>query len=229
MKRLKIGVMALFACLLTLTGCSKTEYTVKFDSNGGSAVASVTVADGSSVSKPTDPTYAGHTFEGWYVNLDDTKPYDFSSKVTGNMTLKAKWSTGVNGGGNTTTTTTTTTTTKNGNNNNTTKKTTAKTTKRTTKKTTTTTTTKKATEAKYTYEKVSCDSSWGLADVMACVKVYADGKQVTSGVRLLDASGNSLGTSKSEYNGVVTVNAGKVSSISKVKINNDKTYDISKK
>lgn len=185
MKRLKIGVMALFACLLTLTGCSKTEYTVKFDSNGGSAVASVTVADGSSVSKPTDPTYAGHTFEGWYVNLDDTKPYDFSSKVTGNMTLKAKWSTGVNGGGNTTTTTTTTTTTKSGNNNNTTKKTTAKTTKKTTKKTTTTTTTTKKAQLSYKWE----DVAGSVAGEATLYVVNAKGEKVAGTVTVTTTAG----------------------------------------
>ena len=69
------------------------KYTVTFESNGGSAVASQTVAKGSLVTKPSDPTKAGHLFMGWYT--DDgtfTAAWDFASAaVTGNLTLYAKW------------------------------------------------------------------------------------------------------------------------------------------
>lgn len=63
-------------------------YTVKFNSDGGSNIASQSIAAGKSVTKPTDPTKDKHTFEGWYNGETE---YDFSKKVTQDLELKAKW------------------------------------------------------------------------------------------------------------------------------------------
>ena len=62
--------------------------TVKFDSNGGSAVAEAKVDYNTAVAKPTDPTLDGSTFQGWTL---DGKAYDFKAKVTKDITLKATW------------------------------------------------------------------------------------------------------------------------------------------
>jgi len=70
---------------------STTTYTVKFDANGGSAVSSQSVAKNNTVTKPTDPTYSGYTFTGWYTDAKLTEEYDFSAKVTGAFTLYAGW------------------------------------------------------------------------------------------------------------------------------------------
>ena len=64
------------------------EYTVSFDTDGGSTVAPQTVKNGKTAAKPADPTKEGYTFGGWY--LGETA-YDFSTPVTKNITLKAKW------------------------------------------------------------------------------------------------------------------------------------------
>ena len=64
------------------------KMTVKFDSNGGSAVAEAKVDYNTAVAKPTDPTLAGSTFQGWTL---DGKAYDFNAKVTKDITLKATW------------------------------------------------------------------------------------------------------------------------------------------
>lgn len=63
-------------------------YKVTFDSNGGSNVASKTVDKGSSVASPSAPTKAGFNFIGWTLNGN---AYNFSSGVTSNITLVAKW------------------------------------------------------------------------------------------------------------------------------------------
>ncbi len=63
-------------------------YTVKFDSNGGSEVASQTVEENDTLTEPTNPTRSGYTFAGWY--LGETK-FDFTTKITANITLVAKW------------------------------------------------------------------------------------------------------------------------------------------
>lgn len=68
------------------------SYSVNFDSNGGSAVASQSVKYGSKASRPTDPTRAGHTFQGWYTARSGGSKYDFGTAVTGDVTLYAHWS-----------------------------------------------------------------------------------------------------------------------------------------
>lgn len=63
-------------------------YTVTFDSNGGTTVASKEVNKNEKVSKPSDPTRSGYTFAGWQL---DGKDYDFNSTVSKDITLKAVW------------------------------------------------------------------------------------------------------------------------------------------
>ncbi|PLS29968.1 L,D-transpeptidase catalytic domain-containing protein [Bifidobacterium margollesii] len=67
------------------------RYTVAFNSNGGSRVASQTVTSGSRVSQPKNPTRSGYTFAGWYTAANGGARYDFSSPVTANRTLYAHW------------------------------------------------------------------------------------------------------------------------------------------
>ena len=72
--------------------CVKSQaHRVKFDSQGGSSVGSQTPASGSTVTKPADPTREGYAFGGWYTDAACTKAYDFSTAVTSDMTLYAKW------------------------------------------------------------------------------------------------------------------------------------------
>jgi len=70
-----------------------TTYTVTFDSNGGTAVASQTVNANGLATAPTAPTKAGnanynYVFAGWKLNGEN---YDFATPVTGNITLVASW------------------------------------------------------------------------------------------------------------------------------------------
>lgn len=68
------------------------SWTVAFNSNGGSACDTkfVATADGKLV-KPADPTRDGYTFGGWYTDEACTQAYDFSTPVTADLTLYAKW------------------------------------------------------------------------------------------------------------------------------------------
>ena len=72
-------------------GSAVTNYTVTFDSNGGSSVTKQTVASGKTVSEPADPTREGYVFDGWYIDKELTDAYDFGDKVTKSFTLYAKW------------------------------------------------------------------------------------------------------------------------------------------
>lgn len=73
------------------TEIPEAGYIVTFDTAGGSAVASQSVAGGSTAVKPADPVREGYTFGGWYTDSTLTAAYDFASPVTGNLTLYAKW------------------------------------------------------------------------------------------------------------------------------------------
>ena len=72
--------------------------TVTFDSQGGSQVASQTVAVGTAVTRPANPARNGYSFQGWYTADGDTQ-WDFANSVTGNMTLFARWTQNSSGGG----------------------------------------------------------------------------------------------------------------------------------
>ena len=77
-----------------------TKHTVIFNSNGGSKVSSQTVNSGSTIKKPTDPTREGYIFDGWYSDSSHKALYNFSTKVTKDFTLYAKWKKDNNNGNN---------------------------------------------------------------------------------------------------------------------------------
>lgn len=68
------------------------SYTMAFDSNGGSAVASQSVKYGSKAAQPANPTRTGYTFRDWYTAKNGGVKYDFSKTVTGDVVLYAHWS-----------------------------------------------------------------------------------------------------------------------------------------
>jgi len=66
-------------------------YTVTFNSGDGSGVPDQIVKSGDTATRPANPTLSGYTFDNWYGDLGLTAAYDFSTPVTGNITLYAKW------------------------------------------------------------------------------------------------------------------------------------------
>jgi len=68
-------------------------YTVTFDSNDGSVVATQYTASGLTAFRPTNPIRTGYAFVDWYGDFGLSKVYNFSSPITGNITLYAKWET----------------------------------------------------------------------------------------------------------------------------------------
>ena len=73
---------------ITLTAKWIKAYQVTFDSDGGSKIKTQEVAEGNKMTKPSNPTKSGYKFDGWYLN---DKKFDFNTKITTNITLKAKW------------------------------------------------------------------------------------------------------------------------------------------
>ena len=66
----------------------REKVTIKFDSDGGSAVASIEVYTGDKIGTLSTPTKTGYKFDGWY---DGTTKYTSSTVVKSAVTLKAKW------------------------------------------------------------------------------------------------------------------------------------------
>lgn len=64
------------------------NHTVTFDTDGGAELPSQTVADGETATQPEVPVRDGYVFLGWLLN---GKAYDFSTPVTGDITLTASW------------------------------------------------------------------------------------------------------------------------------------------
>lgn len=90
-----IFAVAAASCVLALAACNPPKeptyyvsYKVAFDTDGGSIVELQNVGKGETAKKPTDPTKNGFVFDGW--TLDGTD-YDFSSPVTKDVTLVARW------------------------------------------------------------------------------------------------------------------------------------------
>ena len=69
-----------------------TQLTVTYVYNNGQANASETVNFGNTANGVADPTWEGHAFKGWYTdNGSFANAYDFTTPVTENITLYAKW------------------------------------------------------------------------------------------------------------------------------------------
>jgi len=63
---------------------SPNQYTITFDTAGGSEIAPITQDYGTNITAPADPTREGYTFIGWDREIPTTMPAE-------NITLKAKW------------------------------------------------------------------------------------------------------------------------------------------
>ena len=86
-----VSLIVLSVFSLFIAGCSKKteKYTVTFDSDGGTEIASVQVEKGKKITKPEDPSKEHYVFGGWY--LEDAEWVFESDTVTKNTALTAKW------------------------------------------------------------------------------------------------------------------------------------------
>ena len=60
------------------------QYTIAFDTNGGSEIAPITQDYGTEITAPDNPTRKGYTFKGWDKEIPETMPAE-------SMTVKARW------------------------------------------------------------------------------------------------------------------------------------------
>lgn len=97
------NVLAAVSGFKALSGSNETDaqsgkiqktdnFTVAFNSNGGSSVKSQSVSYSSKVTEPAPPpTREDFIFAGWFSDAELTAQYDFSQEVTHSFTLYAKW------------------------------------------------------------------------------------------------------------------------------------------
>ena len=69
---------------LSVADSAVNKYTIKFDTNGGSAVGDITLDYGTEIDAPANPTKTGYTFRDWNPEIPATMPAK-------DMTVIAQW------------------------------------------------------------------------------------------------------------------------------------------
>ena len=95
MKKKFLTLFIIFILMITIVGCSnpggetKNQYTIVYDSQGGTYISSSYTYEGLKLIKPIDPIKEGYTFLGWYTN---DILWDFENNiVNSDIVLTAKW------------------------------------------------------------------------------------------------------------------------------------------
>ena len=74
----------------------KQRYTITFDSNGGTSVASITDDYGASIAEPTKPTKENHSFVAWSYDAAGNQTVTWPLILTKNEKLYANWNETIN-------------------------------------------------------------------------------------------------------------------------------------
>ena len=93
MKKIILAFIAIFMFVFLVVSCGgdttqKQTSKIIFDSNGGSAVSTITAEVGTKVVAPSDPVKDGYVFLGWYL---DGELYEFNVIPDSNILLIAQW------------------------------------------------------------------------------------------------------------------------------------------
>lgn len=83
-------VLMLGVCLVAC-GDETINFTVTFDTQGGSEIAPIVITEGGAINLPEDPTKDGYTFDGWYLDEEFLNEVLETQTITDNITLYAKW------------------------------------------------------------------------------------------------------------------------------------------
>ncbi|MEG0416125.1 MAG: InlB B-repeat-containing protein, partial [Erysipelothrix sp.] len=68
------------------------EYTLTFETNGGSTISSVKLPYEALIGINHSTTKANHVFKGWYLDSEFKAPVTADTKITADITIYAKWS-----------------------------------------------------------------------------------------------------------------------------------------
>lgn len=67
------------------------RYTMRFETNGGNPIDSITSDYNEEISNVSNPVKEGHTFIGWFSDVELTQAYSLSTMPSKDITLYAKW------------------------------------------------------------------------------------------------------------------------------------------
>lgn len=91
-KNLLTGTVTADPMLVLKVYYKPLEHTVRFDMHGfGAQVPPQTVPHNGKATRPEDPVELGYVFGGWYTDGTYATPYDFSTAVTQDIVIHAKW------------------------------------------------------------------------------------------------------------------------------------------
>lgn len=82
------GIILLGIIVALILIFKKPTYEVSFISDGAEILESVKIKEDKTIEEPEIPEKDGYIFEGWY---SDSEKFDFSTKITEDITLEAKW------------------------------------------------------------------------------------------------------------------------------------------
>lgn len=87
-----IIILAIAIVVCMFVGVSNAGFQISFDSLGGTTVESQKRMYGELIETPESPTREGYVFDGWYLDIDATRPWDMDEDiVTESITLYAGW------------------------------------------------------------------------------------------------------------------------------------------
>ncbi len=100
---MKKHILLFASAFLLLASCSKQEdkgsttqeenydWTITFETSGGSEVSPLHVKDGEKANKPVNPTQDGYIFQDWYIDDFLTVTFDWDTPITSDWVLYAGW------------------------------------------------------------------------------------------------------------------------------------------
>ena len=87
----KINYNNNIALFVALAARNNRQCVITYKSTGANIHVFETVKKGTVLQMPEAPTKEGYTFVGWYKDINGTKPFNFNAKITGNVSIYAKW------------------------------------------------------------------------------------------------------------------------------------------
>ena len=67
------------------------SFTITFDTQGGSEVKPITIAEGATITLPSNPTKDGYIFDGWYLSDEFIEEFNATQTISSDITVYAKW------------------------------------------------------------------------------------------------------------------------------------------
>ena len=88
---LTLGIFVLAAC--GTTGDKSGEFTITYNTNGGTVIEDVVYVEGETFELPANPSLDGNTFDGWYLDAGFTEAFSLKEPITRSINLYAKFTT----------------------------------------------------------------------------------------------------------------------------------------